>query len=141
MYNHTLQKRQLIHAYSDTPDFNTCIIFIFCLAGKMDTILAARYRDFVFRWIAGPLASKSLSETFEIWVNNYGGIAPTTPIAPDARVILDGDDDFRFRDIADTAYDMNYVICQTGKCTSHCIFICHNFYLPEIKYKSPCILI
>ena len=62
-------------------------------------------------------------------------------IQPKLNKILDGDDDFRFRDIADTAYDMNYVICQTGKCTSHCIFICHNFYLPEIKYKSPCILI
>ena len=50
------------NGYNDTSDFN---IFILSFMGGMDTILAARYRNSLFQWLAGPKASKSLSETFE----------------------------------------------------------------------------
>ena len=82
------------------------------VAGQMDTVIAAKWKKSGFQWLIGPLAGSLLRDTFEAWVTDYGGVAPAQPVTNDAMVILDGDDDFRFRDVPSSGYPVTYVICQ-----------------------------
>ena len=95
------------------PVYDLYLITLF-VAGKMDTMLAAGWRKSGFQWLIGPLAGSLLSDTFEAWVTDYGSVAPAQPVTDDAVVILDGDDDFRFRDVPLSSYRVTYVICQIG---------------------------